>query len=77
MQEQEHVVPYFHQSLSRTQRKYSVTKEMLDVFKSLGHLHHCLYGAIPTVCNSLNSLKNTEGQLASRIIKMDQYSYIQ
>jgi hypothetical protein len=80
----ERVVAYYSKLLSKTERRYCVTrKELLAVVKALSHFHVYLYGhkrfTIRTDHSSLRWLmnfKDLEGQMARWLERMQLYDYV-
>lgn len=78
--DQEKVICYYSQSLSKPERKYWVTrKELLAVVKAVKQFHHYLYGRHFIVRSDHGALrwllnfKNPEGQLARWIEVLSTY----
>ncbi|GFX54427.1 retrovirus-related Pol polyprotein from transposon 412 [Trichonephila clavipes] len=79
---QERVVAYWSKCLSKPERNYCVTrKELLAIVKAIEHFHHYLYGQkflLRTDHASLNWLmnfRNTEGQVARWIQRLNEYYF--
>ena len=79
----ERVVAYFSRTLSKTERRYCVTRqELLAMVKSLAHFHVYLYGRKFTLRTDHASLKwlmnfkEPEGQLARWLERLQQYDFI-
>ncbi|GFW94963.1 hypothetical protein TNCV_1464611 [Trichonephila clavipes] len=79
---QERVVAYWSKCLSKPERNYCVTrKELLAIVKAIEHFHHYLYGQkflLRTDHASLTWLmnfKNTEGQVARWIQRLNEYYF--
>ena len=80
--DEEKVIAYFSQSLSKEERNYCVTrKELLAIVKSVKHFHHYLYGQqfhVRTDHGSLTWLmkfKHPEGQLARWLEILGTYDF--
>ncbi|GFV29249.1 retrovirus-related Pol polyprotein from transposon 412 [Trichonephila clavipes] len=78
----ERVVAYWSKSLSKPERNYCVTrKELLAIVKAIEHFHHYIYGQkflLRTDHASLNWLmnfRNTEGQVARWIQRLNEYYF--
>ncbi|GFQ91611.1 transposon Ty3-I Gag-Pol polyprotein [Trichonephila clavata] len=79
---QEHVIAYWSKCLSKPERNYCVTrKELLAIVKAVENFHSYLYGRkflLRTDHASLTWLlnfKNTEGQIARWIQKLEEYDF--
>ncbi|GFT22330.1 retrovirus-related Pol polyprotein from transposon opus [Trichonephila clavipes] len=79
---QERVVAYWSKCLSKPERNYCVTrKELLAIVKAIEHFHHYLYGQkflLRTDHASLTWLmnfRNTEGQVARWIQRLNEYYF--
>ncbi|GFQ93609.1 retrovirus-related Pol polyprotein from transposon 17.6, partial [Trichonephila clavata] len=79
---QEHVIAYWSKCLSKPERNYCVTrKELLAIVKAVENFHSYLYGRkflLRTDHASLTwllNLKNTEGQIARWIQKLEEYDF--
>ncbi|GFR27629.1 retrovirus-related Pol polyprotein from transposon 17.6 [Trichonephila clavata] len=79
---QEHVIAYWSKCLSKPERNYCVTrKELLAIIKAVENFHSYLYGRkflLRTDHASLTWLlnfKNTEGQIARWIQKLEEYDF--
>ncbi|GFQ65149.1 retrovirus-related Pol polyprotein from transposon 412 [Trichonephila clavata] len=79
---QEHVIAYWSKCLSKPERNYCVTrKELLAIVKAVENFHSYLYGRkflLRTDHASLAWLlnfKNTEGQIARWIQKLEEYDF--
>ncbi|GFQ74574.1 retrovirus-related Pol polyprotein from transposon 412 [Trichonephila clavata] len=79
---QEHVIAYWSKCLSKPERNYCVTrKELLAIVKAVENFHSYLYGwkfLLRTDHASLTWLlnfKNTEGQIARWIQKLEEYDF--
>ncbi|GFX21398.1 retrovirus-related Pol polyprotein from transposon 412 [Trichonephila clavipes] len=79
---QERVVAYWSKCLSKPERNYCVTrKELLAIVKAIEHFHHYLYGQkflLRTDHASLTwlmSFRNTEGQVARWIQRLNEYYF--
>ncbi|GFX73302.1 retrovirus-related Pol polyprotein from transposon opus [Trichonephila clavipes] len=77
---QERVITYFSKCLSKPERNYCMTrKELLAIVKAVEHFHPYLYGRrflLRTDHASLTWLlnfKNSEGQIARRIQRLQEY----
>ena len=79
---QERVLAYYSKSLSKTERRYCVTRrELLAVIDSIKHYHHYLYG-VPfrvrtdhAALNWLMRFKNPEGQVARWLELLGTYNF--
>ncbi|GFR22593.1 retrovirus-related Pol polyprotein from transposon 17.6, partial [Trichonephila clavata] len=79
---QEHVIAYWSKCLSKPERNYCVTrKELLAIVKAVENFHSYFYGRkflLRTDHASLTWLlnfKNTEGQIARWIQKLEEYDF--
>ncbi|GFQ97026.1 retrovirus-related Pol polyprotein from transposon 412 [Trichonephila clavata] len=79
---QEHVIAYWSKCLSKPERNYCVTrKELLAIVEAVENFHSYLYGRkflLRTDHASLTWLlnfKNTEGQIARWIQKLEEYDF--
>ncbi|GFY24054.1 transposon Tf2-9 polyprotein [Trichonephila clavipes] len=79
---QERVVAYWSKCLSKPERNYCVTrKELLAIVKAIEHFHHYLYGqkfllrADHASLTWLMNFRNTEGQVARWIQRLNEYYF--